>query len=115
MSNIKGPSALARAEGARKRLDRKEAQQESLTFLDGGAKLYLDTLPGIGVVVEFRSRKCYFKDVQTALRGWYADWSKDFGIRDSKGKLKVAVGAKVTHEEDWLLRVYGAKEDPQGL
>lgn len=96
-------SDSVKAKAARTRLARKEIRTESLTFLDGGAKLYLDGPPGIGVVVEFRSRKCYYRDVQTALDGWYKDWAKTFGSRDSQGALTRAEGTKVTHEEDWRL------------
>jgi hypothetical protein len=89
-------STTSQLKAARTRLLRKEAKLASETFLDGGARTYLDTLPGIGVVLEFpKGRKCYFHDTQMAITFWYKKYARDFGTKvDPADHLSPLVAAK---------------------
>ena len=56
----------------------KEASRETL---EGGAKLYKDSAPGIGIVLEFpNGRKKYYMTSEQAKEFWFRDYRKDFGI-----------------------------------
>lgn len=87
--------ASLHAGAARKRLQMKEDQARSLRVLPGGAKLYKDTLPGIGFVLEFPTgRKCYFMESEVAERLWDEKYRKDFGVEIlsmDEGTQKVAM------------------------
>ncbi len=77
-------SATSRAKAARTRLATKEAKAASMTLLDGGAKVYRDSPPGIGYVLEFPNhRKFYYMTSEQATQMWTDKWSKDW----AEGKL----------------------------
>ena len=90
-------SPESRAKACRTRLIHKERKQASQTHLDGGAKTYLDTLPGIDVVLLFPTgRKCYFGSLELAVDAWYKRYANTFGARVTQGDLKSPlVDAKV--------------------
>jgi hypothetical protein len=66
---------------------RKQAKLASVTHLEGGAVTYMDSPPGVGFVLEFRSRKCYFATKDLAIEMWTKKYSKDFGKRGEDGEL----------------------------
>lgn len=97
MTNLNINSAENKAKAARTRLLRSEKKAASLTHLEGGAKTYLDTLPGIGVVLEFPSkRKCYFANPQMAVDYWYRKYAYAFGtFASGEASIGPLVEAKV--------------------
>lgn len=96
MTQTSTGSDTFKLKAARTRLLRKEVKLASETFLEGGARTYLDTLPGIGVVLEFpKGRKCYFHDTEQAISFWYKKYARDFGTKvDPEDHLSPLVAAK---------------------
>lgn len=71
--------ANGRAEAARRRLAHKAAKEASVTLLEGGAKVYLDSPPGIGYVLELPNhRKFYYASSDQAEQMWFDRWQKDW-------------------------------------
>ncbi len=103
MSIKTGPSAEAHAKAARTRLKRKQDKEESITNLDGGAIVYQDSPPGIGIVLQFKSRKCYYRSTEMAIDFWYRVYANDFGTRDDQGRLSEAKGTRVYPKVAWEL------------
>jgi hypothetical protein len=83
--------AALHAAAARKRLQQKEDQRKSFKVLPGGAKLYKDTLPGIGFVLEFpNGRKCYYMEPEVAEHLWLNKYADHWGTKDDRGVLVAA-------------------------
>jgi hypothetical protein len=84
--------AEGRTQAARKRLANKAARQATLEILEGGAKVYRDSPPGIGFVLEIpNGRKCYYMTSDQAKEMWVKRYKKDY----SEGRFgKVVEGLK---------------------
>lgn len=91
--HLNDPSTKAKA--ARTRLATKAAKAASTIPLEGGAKIYRDSPPGIGYVLEFPNhRKFYYATSAQAEQMWFDRWQKDW----AEGKLGW------TKEERWKQR-----------
>ena len=79
MTKTKEQMTHMRTQAARKRLANKAAREASKEVLEGGAKVYHDSPPGIGIVLEFpNGRKCYYATSELAKEMWEKRYKKDY-------------------------------------
>jgi hypothetical protein len=98
--------AKAAKAAADKRATNKAERETQTIHLPGGAKVYPDSPPGVGFVLEFPprrkpshgaplplNRKCYYGTSKQAVHFWTHTWADDFGQKDEAGNLIPAEGA----------------------